>query len=295
VQLYIIFIAYVALLPLYMHTKEHVTKGHLIALLLILLIVKAWNMILQFFMIQLHSERFRFVEASGRLLVTVLFLYSWLSGKYVVISVLILFGYLLNSYRIARKRDGLAWDLLIANDEARLGSFYRFVQMFADVPHVKRKMKKRKWLTSLVHTFMEHEHAQSYRYLYLFTFFRSVDYFPLFIRLTVIGILLILFVPLVVLKIGFALLFLYMTLFQLVSLYYHHDTVQWLRLYPLQDGVREQTFTRFLLGLGLVQTFIFSITFIFLFQFLAALITLVLGNTFIHLFTSLYVRKKITK
>src|SRR5690625_1013013 len=295
VQLYIVLITYAALLPLYTHAQPLTTKSKYVSLLFIVLFIKAWNMMLNFRMIQIRSDRVRYVELIGRTLLTIFFLYTFMKGQYVVISAVLLFVYFFNSFRMTERRAGIAWDLLIANDEARLGSFYRFVQMFANVPYVMRNIKKRKLLASVLHSFATHEHEQTYRYLYRFTFLRNADYFPLFVRLTIIGCILIVFVPIIWLKVSLALLFVYMTMFQLVPLSYHHRTIYWLRLYPIEVAKRQKTFERFLLSLGLAQTFIFSFVFVVIFQFTSALITLVLCSAFIHIFSSVYVRKKIAQ
>lgn len=295
VQLYIVVIVFAALLPLYTHAQPEATKKNYVTLLFIVLFIKAWNMMLNSHMLQVRSDRIRMLEMIGRMLLTILFFYTFMKGEFVVISALLLFAYFFNSFRFAQRRAGIAWDRLIDNDEARLGSFYRFVQMFADVPHVKRQMKKRRILSSFVHSFSTHNQDMTFSYLYRLTFLRSADYFPLFVRLTIIGIILILFVPILSLKVLFALLFIYMTMFQLVPLYYHHRTIQWLELYPIDVERRRKTFERFLLALGLAQTFIFSLVFAVIFQFTGALITLVLGNAFNHIFLSVYVRKKIAQ
>src|SRR5690625_6758690 len=100
-------------------------------------------------------------------------------------------------------------------------SFYRLANLFTDVPHIKSRMKKRKWLVACVNRFIPFKNKYTFDYLYRITFFRSGDYLGMYIRLLVIGGLLIYFIPNEWMKLIFFLLFIYMCLFILYILYIH--------------------------------------------------------------------------
>src|SRR5699024_3758123 len=143
----------------------------------------------------------------------------------------------------------------------RMQFFYRFANMFTDVPHLKNKVKKRHWLVSLLPD-PPWKQSSTYDYLYRITFIRGGDYLGMYIRLIVIGGLLIYFVPNLWLKLLFALLFLYMSSFQMMTLYNHHRTVMWLDLYPVEKTVRQQALLKLLLQLAVLQSILFAFIFL---------------------------------
>ncbi|PAF11597.1 hypothetical protein CHH61_26455, partial [Shouchella clausii] len=50
-----------------------------------------------------------------------------------------------------KSRDkGLKWEYLIDQEERRMTSFYRLANMFTDVPKLKDRVKRRKWLDWLL-------------------------------------------------------------------------------------------------------------------------------------------------
>src|SRR5699024_3522606 len=170
-----------------------------------------------------------------------------------VVAAIILFCLLtVNNYFLIQKQAGIAWETLIDNDQHRLASFYRFVSMFADVPHLTNRLKKRRMLGKLVNRSVPFSHEATYAYLYRLSFIRSSDYLNMYIRLTVIGAIVIYFVPNIWFKLAFVLLFLYMTRFQMISLFNYYRTNIWLYFYLIEESLREQIFLMFLVRIIIV-------------------------------------------
>src|SRR5699024_7458011 len=119
--------------------------------------------------------------------------------------------------------------------------FYQIANMFTEVPHIKSKVKKRTFLVKLFNRF-PFEKRSSFDYLYRITFIRSGDYFGMYLRLTIIGSLLIYFISNEVLTLVFASLFLYLTSFQMVPLAFHYRTNIWLDLYPVDKIWQQKSF-----------------------------------------------------
>ena len=136
---------------------------------------------------------------------------------------------------------GLKWDLLIAQEEKRLASFYRLANLFTDVPKLKDTVKRRKWLDIFIQS---HFFFQNNTYLYLFvrTFLRSSDYLGLFTRLTVIGVIALYFISFGVGQLVLSLLFIYLTGFQLLPLWNHHQNKLWIDLYPVAEKYKTVAF-----------------------------------------------------
>ena len=89
-------------------------------------------------------------------------------------------------YKQQTKEKGLKWEYLIDQDERRMTSFYRLANLFTDVPKLKNRVKRRKWLDSLL-VRIPFRQDQSFPFLFTRTFLRSGDYWGLFVRLTLIG------------------------------------------------------------------------------------------------------------
>lgn len=192
---------------------------------------------------------------------------------------------------VSRKQAGIVWDLLVEKDRSRMQSFYRLANMFTDVPHLRNQVKSRHWLVSLVSK-VPFANKHTFDYLYRITFVRSGDYLGMYIRLIVIGGLFIYYVPNIWMKLIFALLFLYLSSFQMMTLYHHHRTIMWLDLYPVDLEIRQKSLVKLLFQLTFIQTVIFALLFLWMGEFVGVLAVLVVGTIFNYLFINGYVKKK---
>src|SRR5690625_8034524 len=113
-------------------------------------------------------------------------------------------------------------------------------------------MKYRKLIANLIERIVPYQSQSTFDYIYRLTFIRSGDYLNLFVRLSFIGMLIIFFVPnrWVVLLLG--LLFIYLTAFQMVTLYHHYRTNIWIILYPVKNSYRVQSFINLLVQLTFI-------------------------------------------
>jgi ABC-2 type transport system permease protein len=187
------------------------------------------------------------------------------------------------------KEKGLKWEQLIELEEKRMGAFYRIANLFTDVPKLKDRVKRRKWLDPLVAG--KYGQNQTFDHIYQITFLRSGDYFGLFMRLTVIGAAGI-YLTYGVGQLILALLFLYLTGFQLMPLWDHHQNKLWTGLYPVGEKFREKSFTRLLSVILYLQTAIFSLVPAFKQDWAAALMTAALGFLFTLFFINSYSKKR---
>lgn len=293
-QLYLVIIALAASGPLYGTMYPDAGRYEFILLIIIVLILKGWNMAVNWMMFKVRNPFMIRLDKVLRTLISISLLYFFIQGTFVYLMVILFFIVTLNDYILSRKQGGLAWDVLIENDQHRLSAFYRFVSMFAEVPQLTRRLKKHRLLSKIVHAFSPFKHGSTFDYLYRLTFIRSNDYLGLFVRLTVIGALLIYVLPNPWLKIAMALLFLYMTSFQLIPLYYHHRTSIWIDMYPIETSMKKRAFLKGSLQLSLVQTIVFALFFLIWLDFVGGLLTLVLGGLFNLGFHYSYVKKKIS-
>src|SRR5690625_3551391 len=209
VQLYMVFVVTAAIVPLFIQVYPGKTKLDYILTFVILLIIKAWNMLSNWYMLKVHNVNIRRFDKLVRTLISIALFYFLLVGQFVVIITVFYFAVIVNNIILTRKQSGLAWDVLIENDQHRLVLFYRFVSMFAEAPQISKRMKKRRVLASIINKLVPFDHSATYDYLYRMTFLRSSDYLSMYLRLILIGGVIIYLVPNIWLKIIFALLFIY--------------------------------------------------------------------------------------
>lgn len=296
VQLYLVILVMGALFPLYStaYPDKQFGKDYLF-IFVVLVIVKAWNMVTNWWMFKIRHDANRTFDKVLRTILSIALFYFLLVGQFFVIIAVLYFIVIINDYIYSKRQFGLAWDELIDNDQHRLALFYRFASMFATVPQAKKQLKKRRVWTKFVNQMIPFQHEKTYDYLYRLTFFRSTDYFNMYVRLIILGSIVILFVANVWLKIALAILFLYMTNFQMITLYYHHRTSMWLDLYPIEKTNKEKAFIKWLAQLTFVQTVIFAVVFLVWMDFLGLAITFSAGCLFNYLFNFMYVKKKIER
>jgi|SRR5690625_637437 len=296
IQLYIILLAVATLGPLYFHTYPERAKVTYLLIFTVLLIFKSWNLITNWWMLKIQEVSIRRMDLFIRFILNSTIFFFLVRGHMmmagmVTILFLFLFIYI---FSLTRKQVGINWHLLVEKDLNRMQSFYRLANLFTDVPHIKSRMKKRKWLVACVNRFIPFKNKYTFDYLYRITFFRSGDYLGMYIRLLVIGGLLIYFIPNEWMKLMFALLFIYMSIFQMTTLYKHHRTNMWLDLYPIETKERKRAFLKWLYELSLIKVILFAVVFMIQKFYMSFLYTLIGGALFTVLFINGYVKDRLT-
>jgi ABC-2 type transport system permease protein len=173
-----------------------------------------------------------------------------------------------------------------------MASFYRLANMFTDVPQLKATVKRRKWLDIFINQ-MAFSQDKTYLYLFSRAFLRSSDYLGLFIRLTLIGILGIYFISFGLGQILLSVLFLYLTGFQLLPLWNHHQNKLWVDLYPVAPKFKISAYHLLLILILLIQTVIFALFILIKGEMVIALLALVAGALFSYLFVYLYSKNRL--
>ncbi|MGP4041970.1 ABC transporter permease [Gracilibacillus sp. D59] len=292
-QIYLFVLAMAAVAPLYMAVfSENSSYG---LLFVVLLIIKGWSLVANWWMLRIRDKNIRVMDKVVRFSLIVTLVYFFLAQEIIflaVVTVLLIVLFATN-YQTARKHKALNWDLLIESDYLRMRSFYRLANMFTDVPHLETQVKKRHWLSRLLTGSLPFQQKQAYPYLYRLTTVRSGEYLGIYIRLLVIGGLLIYFVPNPWLKLIFALLFMYMIFLQVIPLWKHHATLVWLDLYPIAQQVREQAFIKWMQQLIFVVALVFILFLIIIGEWLMGILMAIASLMFILFGIPNYLTKKI--
>lgn len=138
----------------------------------------------------------------------------------------------------------IAWEKAVQMEENRRARINRLLNLFTDVPQARSHAKRRKYLDGIVQVISGKNNP--YQYLFSRTFIRGNNYSGLFVRLLLVGILVLLFTSLPAVNIVLNLLFLYVTGFQLVPLYFELDENMLVRLYPQNRKMKLLGFEQFL-------------------------------------------------
>lgn len=295
VQLYLVLLAAAALGPLYAESFPERSGNLYLLTFVILLIFKFANLIANWWMYNIRDVNYRRLEIFVRTLMNIFVFYFIVKGEMVAagIGTLLFAALFLYDYVQAKNQPGVLWDVLLEKEQNSMQTFYRIANMFSDVPHIKTKVKKRNWLVSLVTKNIPFEKRASFDYLYRITFIRSGDYAGMYLRLLIIGGVFIYIIPNFWVKLAFVILFLYLSSFQMMSLYRHHRTIMWLDIYPVDKENRQQAMVKLIHQLNLFKTVIFALVFLPLGEFIGALLAFACGIVFTFAFVQLYVKKKL--
>ncbi|GAA0471239.1 ABC transporter permease [Alkalibacillus silvisoli] len=296
-QSYWIAIFLFALSPLYFTVNEEVSAGYLFFILIFALVVKVSNLIATWFIQKSRDQRLHYLDIVVRLIINVFMVFFLAIGQpyYSFIALLLLVGVMFLNYHNVYKKFSLPWDDLIEKEEARLQFFYRIANMSTDVPDLKRKPKKRHGLVRLVTKRMPIKQNQTFIYLYSITFIRSGDYLGMYLRLMLLAVFFAFWIPAFWGKMVFALLFLFLTGFQFITIYNHHRSIDWLKLYPIPHALRTKAVHQLILVLMLMKIVVMSIVFFIATDLMGALIYGGLAISFTVLFEAFYVKGRIRK
>ncbi|QGH35711.1 ABC transporter permease [Gracilibacillus salitolerans] len=293
-QLYLFVLAMAAVAPLYMTVfPENSSFG---LLFVVLLIIKAWSLVANWWMLRVRDKNFRMLDKIVRFALIITLVYFFLVQEMIflaVITVLLVVLFVTN-YQTARKQRALNWDLLIESDYMRMRSFYRLANMFTEVPHMETQVKKRHWLARLLTGSIPFHQKQAYPYLYRLTTVRSGEYLGIYVRLLVIGGFLVYFVPNLWLKLIFAMLFMYMIFLQMIPLWKHHATLVWLDLYPIGTSVRKQAFIKWMQQLIMFAGVVFVLFLFVIGEWLIGIVMAIAALLFIGMVIPNYLNKKMS-
>lgn len=292
-QGYILLMVLAAFMPLFARVGENGFRSFFFFFIL-LLGLKAWNLAAGW-RIQYYVEASVYLsDMLVRYLLNAAFaflLFKQANVLFLLVFVLIIAAYYRYFY-IRTKSIGLKWDILIGQEEKRMASFYRLANLFTDVPKLKDTVKRRKWLDLFINRIA---FSQEKTYLYLFsrTFLRSSDYLGLFIRLTVIGAIALYYISYGLGQILLAVIFLYLTGFQLLPLWNHHQNKLWVDLYPVAQKYRKAAFHFILMVILVMESIIFTLIIALKGELLTSLFVLISGLLFSFLFVYVYSKNRL--
>ncbi|WP_087973348.1 ABC transporter permease [Oceanobacillus rekensis] len=294
IQLYLLLLFAAAFGPLYFTTYSDRQGNIYLLTLAVLLTFKVANLLSNWWMLKIREPGTRNTDIFIRTVLNIVIFYFIIKGEmlFAGISSILFVVVFLYDYYLSNKQSGIVWDMLVEKDRDRMQAFYRMANMFADVPHLKNRVKKRQWLVNLLSKAIPFEKSATYDYLFRISFIRSGDYLGMYLRLIVLGGLFIYFIPNLWMKLIFAILFLYLSTFQMMTLYQHHRTNIWLDLYPVDIATKRDAVIKIIYQLSGIQVIIFSLLFLLVGEYLGFILALAVGGTFTVVFVNGYIRPR---
>ncbi|WP_096155239.1 ABC transporter permease [Bacillus sp. FJAT-45066] len=290
---YFLLIIFGISVPLFLKVTETTMQSVLIVFVLLILL-KIWNLSMKWHLDFYTNKKSHYVDLLVRLALNFAFLFLLFSKAYLyaVAIAVIMMGYFLY-FRQSTKKMNWKWDNLIQNEISRMQLFYRVANLFVDVPGLKDKVKRRKWLDFMLGN-IRFQKESTFTYLYARTFLRSGDYFGLYVRLFVIGAVLLITLPEGYATYFVPLFVLYLTGFQLVPLWRHHYNKLWLTIYPIDPTVQKKSFLKLLLTVLIVQTLLLAIIVAVTSTIVNMLVVLAIGAAFSYVFVHFSANKRIS-
>ncbi|MBE5108046.1 ABC transporter permease EcsB [Bacillus thuringiensis] len=259
IQLYIIAIVAAALAPLYFQQMKQ-TGAIYIWMVLMFVIVKAWNLFVAWEKSFLTDQNIQRADWFIRFILNGLFVYFLVERTSVLFIggiVLLMVLYLAIMHQMVKGKP-LNWEYLISEEGKKMMLLYRIANMFVDVPALKERVSRRKWLDFILSMIGE---KRTYLYLYTRTFLRSGNYFGLYVRLLVLGGVILYFIPFLYGRFIVSLVFLYLIGYQLLTLWKHHRMKIWLDLYPVGGEEKKKDFLTLLNAILIIGSILFTIVF----------------------------------
>ncbi|MBS4218118.1 ABC transporter permease [Bacillus sp. FJAT-49711] len=294
-QAYIILLILAACMPMYVQVTGS-SFSMFFYMLLLAFGLKIWNLIIHWQMLKIRDSYVHVYDWIIRFIFNALLFYFFIEkASFWFFGVVLLIMAVFTIYvKEASKNKTIKWEVLIEKEEGRMQAFYHAANMFTDVPHLRGKVKRRKWLDPLF-SLIPYGSEQTYLFLFARTILRTSEFSGLIVRLTLISILIIVFSGNLYLSIAISLLFLYLTGFQLFPILRKHELKIWTSLYPIKPSQKRIAFLRLLLQVLLVQAVMFG-----LFAFISTglrngMIVLLVSIAFSLLFAKIYAPGRIIK
>ncbi|WP_395387131.1 ABC transporter permease [Pediococcus parvulus] len=193
------------------------------------------------------------------------------------------------------QQRSLSWNLAVNVEEQRMLRIYRFFNLFTDVPNVHGTVHRRKYLDRLL-TMVDRHSKNPYVYLFSRALMRSTIYSGLYFRLTILGMVLLIFVPNMYLSLFLQILFIYLISFQLLPLLVNYNENVFTHLYPIKNAIKNAGFnwlvSRLLVGTVILFALVVGIANTSIVQ---AGLSFVLGVIEVWLLVKLYFPSRIKK
>ncbi|MGG4172779.1 ABC transporter permease [Bacillus safensis] len=257
-QLFPLIAVSIVALPLY----SAVSSGDITVYVLILaqmILIKGLNTAIQWRMTYFQGKHVRWLDAALRFLLNMMLIYTVLQAAYAIAIVFyLIYGVYLVYLTNAVKKQPFQWEMHISDELKRKQRFYRLANLFTDVPHLKKQVKRRAYMDWML-KFVPYDQRKTFSYMYVRAFVRSNDYFGLVFRLTAVFVLIILYTGAAGWVGALLVLFtVFITGVQLVPLTKHFAHLSLQALYPVSQKEKDRSFFVLVRNVLIIQSILLS-------------------------------------
>ena len=229
-------------------------KNDVFILFLVVLILKGWNMFVEYNYRWAANGKYVWMDRFVRFLLLFSALYFLMSGYFIIAIGIAIIGITYLVVWQKKKKDvPFPFDHFIEVEQSRMMRFYRFANYFTDVPHIKGKKRRRRWLDAF-YKFAPYAQHNAQFYLVLRTFVRTDDYFYLWVRLTFLSTLGAIFIPFPIVAIIFTSALGFATVIQLKHALLSGHEFRMDLLFPIDSNARKLAVNKLLRIVQFVQT-----------------------------------------
>ncbi|MGX7596434.1 ABC transporter permease [Planococcus plakortidis] len=270
-QLYLPIVVFIVSLPL-INALYGLPSSYLIGFPILLLLVKWWNVRSEFHWRKSGEGQNVWLERVVRFLLVAGFAWSYVDG-WMIVSAVFLFAMIFYGKWTERRAAGKAFPYghFIELEENRMLRFYQFANYFTDVPHLKGKVRERRWLNP-VYRLIKGKASNAHLYLVSRTFIRSDELFFLWVRLTLIILVGAWLIPFQIAIALFAGALAFASTIQLWQGLTQSQHFRMDQLFPLSTHSREKAVWKWVIAVQLIQAVSALILLLALEQFVTALL-----------------------
>ncbi|WP_088072819.1 ABC transporter permease [Gottfriedia luciferensis] len=294
VQAYLLLMLLGVIYPLYKKFLLGETTSFLVFMVIIFLL-KGYHLFISYLHLSNKGMISRTFDYCFRFIFTFFFIYCLLSKMnsfFLLISIVILAGYAL-LIQISSENKRVQWDRNVKLDTSRLATFYRFANLFTDVPSIQQQVKRRKWADSIINKIKTKNAAN---YLLVRTFIRNGNYLSMFLRQVFVGGFVVYLVPTLIGKVLVGILFLYVISIQNMSILKQYNYHLLWKIYPYANEENKKSISILLYILLLICSLVFSmICLIKGLSILNFIIAIVVYTLFSLWFIKIYVQKRLSQ
>ncbi|MDT2010439.1 ABC transporter permease [Carnobacterium divergens] len=283
------------LMPLLVATTT-LTFFDMVYFIVMLLMLKNWELDLQIYALKISQKQERHLLTLIKV-VTVAILSGISLFSYPIIGVALAILVSIGSRNWLSKKGSpqvYQWEWMVSSEQQRMHRIYQFINLFTDIPSLKGKVRRRKYLDGFLKG-IKPVHQKTFDYLYARTFLRGTEYSGLFIRLTGIAAILIVVTHSFYVGLFLAVIFIYLTGFQLLPLYFHYDNMALTNLYPVKETVKTGALKRLLMMILLCQSVIIVIASLLVLSITESLLMGIVALVFSVVFCQFYLPSRIKK
>lgn len=296
IQMLIVFAVFFVSLPLIAHFTDY-QMGDWLQISFVLIGLKVWS----FFLHQYRAQMIYLGKKIGGVIPFLTFIGSFsvlyctfaFGLREIVWGLLFILLGLTFFFVYSRKSHIVPWVYWVEKEENRWGLFYRLASQVTTVPSLPVKIRKRAYAEFLLPKKKEND-MQRFQYEFSRSWLRMSDYFPIFYRLLIIFYLVVFYFQMRegAWILGTVLILMYGL--QILPIFQIHRQDLWETLLPLDPSIRKASFVSFVQGKLLLFSFCLSGgLFLFTFDFVALLGSILLFPIISILFAKLYVTNKL--